>query len=74
MNQIDKLISLKDRVNIKCGTCYSLVFENNGTVSLEDMRFKRTCVRGMLLINRSVENMIIFLQDILNKLEDKKND
>ena len=73
MNEIDKLISLKDRVNIKCGTYFSLVFENNGTVSLEDMRFKKTCTHGALVINRSVENMIIFLQDILNKLEEKKN-
>lgn len=74
MNQIDKLISLKDRVNIKCGTYYSFVFENNGTVTLEDMKFKKTCTHGMVVTNKNIEDMIIFLQDILNKLEDKKND
>lgn len=66
----EKLIELKNRINSKFNRELSLVFENNGYVSLEDMAHKRSMTHGRVITTRKLQDLIYILQEwlMLNRL------
>lgn len=62
----DKLILVKNKVNQKFNREFSLVFENNGFVTLEDLAYKRNCTHGRVITSRKLEDLYYLLQGWLH--------
>lgn len=65
MSDLQYLIDLKNIYNGTFKTRYSLVFEDDNTITIEDLNNNISCTHGRKVFNGSLENAINVLRDKL---------